>query len=387
MKIRISKENLMKAIQIVSRAVSGKTTMSILQCILINASGTEICLIANDMELGIQTVAQGIILEGGMIAVDAQIFSNIIRKLPDNDVSISVEGEKVMITCENAKFAILGRDASDFAFLPEIDRSVGIRLSQYTLRDMITRTIFSISGNESNGMMTGEMMEIIDQHIRMVALDGHRIATRKAELRDSYDNRKVIIPGKTLQEISKILSGDTERNVDIFFTDKHVLFTFDDTIVVSRLIEGEYYKIDKMLSSNYKTRIICRRRELLDCLDRATLLVKEEDKKPVIIMIRENEMELRINTTIGSMDETVAIRREGEDFNIGFNPKFLIDALRAIDEEEISMYLVSPKAPCFIRDAEDMYCYLILPVNFITIDRPLTQVFQTKMTGNGLEKR
>ena len=217
-------------------------------------------------------------------------------------------------------------------------------------------------------MMTGEMMEIMDQHIRMVALDGHRIATRKAELRDSYDNRKVIIPGKTLQEISKILSGDTERNVDIFFTDKHVLFTFDDTIVVSRLIEGEYYKIDKMLSSNYKTRIICRRRELLDCLDRATLLVKEEDKKPVIIMIRENEMELRINTTIGSMDETVAIRREGEDFNIGFNPKFLIDALRAIDEEEISMYLVSPKAPCFIRDAEDMYCYLILPVNFITID-------------------
>ena len=368
MKIRISKENLVKAIQIVSRAVSGKTTMSILQCILINASGTEICLIANDMELGIQTVAQGIILERGMIAVDAQIFSNIIRKLPDNDVSISVDGEKVMITCENAKFTILGRDAADFAFLPEIDRSVGISLSQFTLRDMITRTIFSISGNESNGMMTGEMMEIMDQHIRMVALDGHRIATRKAELRDSYDNRKVIIPGKTLQEISKVLSGDTERNVDIFFTDKHVLFTFDETIVVSRLIEGEYYKIDKMLSSNYKTRIICRRRELLDCLDRATLLVKEEDKKPVIIMIREDEMELRINTTIGSMDETVAIRREGEDFNIGFNPKFLIDALRAIDEEEVAMYLVSPKAPCFIRDAEDMYCYLILPVNFITID-------------------
>ena len=194
-----------------------------MQCIMINATGTEICLVANDMELGIQTVAQGIILERGMIAVDAQIFSNIIRKLPDNDVSIETTGEKVMIRCENAKFAILGRDGSDFTFLPEIDRSIGIRLSQFTLRDMITRTIFSISGNESNGMMTGEMMEIMDQHIRMVALDGHRIATRKAELRDSYDNRKVIIPGKTLQEISKILSGDTERNVDIFFTDKHAV--------------------------------------------------------------------------------------------------------------------------------------------------------------------
>ena len=358
MKIRISKENLMKAIQIVSRAVPGKTTMSILQCIMINASGTEICLIANDMELGIQTVAKGIILERGMIAVDAQIFSNIIRKLPDNDVSIETSGEKVMINCENSKFE----------FLPEIDRSVGIRISQFTLRDMITKTIFSISSNESNGMMTGELMEIIDHHIRMVALDGHRIAMRKSELREMYDDRKIIIPGKTLNEISKILSGDTEKMADIFFTDKHVLFTFDDTIVVSRLIEGEYYKIDKMLSSNYKTRVICRRKELLDCLDRATLLVKEEDKKPVIVMIREDEMELRINTTLGSMDETVAIRREGEDLNIGFNPKFLIDAFRSIDEEEVTLYLVSPKAPCFIRDAEDMYCYLILPVNFITID-------------------
>ena len=368
MKIRIAKENLLKAIQIVSRAVPGKTTMSILQCIMINASGTEICLIANDMELGIQTVAQGVIVERGMIAVDAQIFSNIIRKLPDNDVSIDTEGEKVLIRCENAKFVILGRDGSDFSFLPEIDRSVGIRLSQFTLRDMIIKTIFSISGNESNGMMTGELLEIMDQNIRMVALDGHRIAMRKAQLRDVYDNRKIIIPGKTLLEISRILGGDTEKIVDIFFTDKHVLFTFDDTIVVSRLIEGEYYKIDKMLSSSYKTRAVCRRKELLDCLDRATLLVKEEDKKPVIIMIREDEMELRINTTLGSMDEIIPIRREGEDLNIGFNPKFLIDALRAIDEEEVTMYLVSPKAPCFLRDAGDMYCYLVLPVNFITID-------------------
>jgi DNA polymerase-3 subunit beta len=217
-------------------------------------------------------------------------------------------------------------------------------------------------------MMTGELMEIIDHHIRMVALDGHGIAMRMSELREMYDDRKIIIPGKTLNEISKILSGDTEKTADIFFTDKHVLFTFDDTIVVSRLIEGEYYKIDKMLSSNYKTIVICRRKELLDCLDRATLLVKEEDKKPVIIMIREDEMELRINTAIGSMDEVLPIRREGEDLNIGFNPRFLIDALRAVDEEEITMYMVSPKAPCFIRDAEDMYCYLVLPVNFITID-------------------
>jgi DNA polymerase-3 subunit beta len=146
------------------------------------------------------------------------------------------------------------------------------------------------------------------------------------------------------------------------------MFEFDDTIVVTRLIEGEYYRIDKMLSSSYKTRIKVQRKEFLSCIDRATLLVKEEDKKPVIIMIGEDSMELKINTTIGSMDEVIEITKDGEDMNIGFNPKFLIDALRAIDSEEITLYLVSPKAPCFIRDEEEKYCYLILPVNFITID-------------------
>jgi DNA polymerase-3 subunit beta len=217
-------------------------------------------------------------------------------------------------------------------------------------------------------MMTGELLEIRDNRLRMVALDGHRIAIRNVELNNSYEDRKVIVPGKTLNEISKILSGDTDKFVSIYFTDKHALFEFDDTIVVSRLIEGEYYRIDKMLSSSYQTRVNVQRKEFLSCIDRATLLFKEEDKKPVIIMIGEDSMELKINTTLGSMDEIIEISKDGDDMNIGFNPKFLIDALRAIDSEEITLYLVSPKAPCFIRDVEETYCYLILPVNFITID-------------------
>ena len=217
-------------------------------------------------------------------------------------------------------------------------------------------------------MMTGELMEIRDNRLRMVALDGHRIAIRNVELSNSYEDRKVIVPGKTLSEVSKILSGDTDKFVNIYFTDKHALFAFDDTTVVTRLIEGDYYRIDKMLSSSYQTRVTVQRKELLSCIDRATLLVKEEDKKPVIIMISDDSMELKINTTLGSMDEVIEITKDGADMNIGFNPKFLIDALRAIESEEITLYLVSPKAPCFIRDTEDVYCYLILPVNFITID-------------------
>jgi DNA polymerase-3 subunit beta len=321
------------------------------------------------MELGIETTIRGIIKERGIVALDAKIFSDIVRKLPDNDVVIETDDKfNTKITCEKAKFTISGKSGEDFSYLPYIEKNEALVLSQFTLKDIIRQTIFSIADNDNNKLMTGELFEIKDNMLKVASLDGHRISIRKVELKDSYEPKKVVVPGKTLQEVSKILSGDAESKVKIYFTSNHIVFDFDNTTVVSRLIEGEYYRIDKMLSSSYKTRIKVQRKEFLSCIDRATLLVKEEDKKPVIIMISEDSMELKINTTIGSMDEVIEITKDGEDMNIGFNPKFLIDALRAIDSEEITLYLVSPKAPCFIRDEEEKYCYLILPVNFITID-------------------
>ena len=215
--------------------------------------------------------------------------------------------------------------------------------------------------------MTGELFDINDNMLKVVALDGHRISIRNIELRQNYNSRKVVVPGKTLNEISKILSGEVEKEVNIFFTDKNIVFEFGKTTVVSRLIEGEYFKIDQMLSSDYETKIIINKKEFLNCIDRATLLIKEGDKKPVIIRIDDSAMELKINSTVGSMNEEIDIRKEGKDIMIGFNPKFLIDALRVIDDEEIVIYLVNPKAPCFIRDDKNKYTYLILPVNFNTV--------------------
>jgi DNA polymerase-3 subunit beta len=215
--------------------------------------------------------------------------------------------------------------------------------------------------------MTGELFEIENDVLKVVSLDGHRISIRKIALKNSYDHKKVVVPGKTLSEVSKILPGDMDKDVNIFFTDKHVLFEFDNTVVVSRLIEGEYFKIDQMLSTDYETKVKINKKEFLDCIDRATLLVKEGDKKPVIITITDGSMELKMNTTIGSMDEEIDIEKEGKDLMIGFNPKFLIDALRVIEDEEVTLYMVNPKAPCFIRNAEESYIYLILPVNFTTV--------------------
>ena len=240
-------------------------------------------------------------------------------------------------------------------------------ISQFTLKEVVRQTIFSIADNENNKLMTGELFEINDDVLKVVSLDGHRVSIRKIRLKNSYGNKKVVVPGKTLSEVSKILPGDADKDVNIFFTDKHILFEFDETVVVSRLIEGEYFKIDQMLSSDYETKVRINKKEFLSCIDRATLLVKEGDKKPVIINITDGSMKLKMNSTVGSMDEEIDIAKEGKDLMIGFNPKFLIDALRVIDDEEVDLYMVNPKAPCFIRNAEESYIYLVLPVNFTTV--------------------
>ena len=367
MKLICSKNELLKSVNISLKAVPSKTTMPILECILIDASASEIKFTTNDMELGIETKVKGIIEEKGIIALDAKIFSDIIRKLPDNDVVIQTDANlNTTITCEKAKFTIPGKEGDDFAYLPVIEKNEGIELSQFTLKEVIRQTIFSIAVNENNKLMTGELFEIKNNILKVVSLDGHRIAIRKIELKESYSDKKVVVPGKTLNEISKILSGEVEDLVRIFFTDNHIVFEFDDTIVVSRLIEGEYFRIDQMLSSDYETKVCINKREFLDCIDRATLFVKESDKKPIIINIEDESMQLSINSQIGSMKEDIDIEKEGKDIMIGFNPKFLIDALKVIDDEQISIFLVNPKAPCFIKDEKESYIYLILPVNFNT---------------------
>lgn len=369
MKIVCSKSNLLTGVQIVSKAVPSKTTMSILECILVDTRNGNIKLTANDMELGIETTIDGEIIDKGVIALDAKIFLEIVRKLPDSDITIETDHNyKTTITCEKAKFNIIGKSGEDFSYLPDIEKNDSVMITQFTLKEVIRQTIFSIADNDNNKLMTGELFEINNDTLKVVSLDGHRISIRKIALKNSYENRKVVVPGKTLSEVSKILPGDMEKDVSIFFTDKHILFEFDNTVVVSRLIEGEYFKIDQMLSSDYETKVKINKKELLDCIDRATLLVKEGDKKPVIISITDGSMELKMNSTVGSMDEEIDIAKEGKDLMIGFNPKFLIDALRVIEDEEVDLYMVNPKAPCFIRNAEESYIYLILPVNFTTVN-------------------
>lgn len=364
MKITCSKNQFLYGVNTVSKAVSNKTTMDILQCILIEAYDDCIKLTANDTELGIETVIEGTIIEPGKIALEAKIFSEIIKKIPDNDVCIETdESGKTNIECEQIQCSIMGRRGDDFSHLPEIEKENKITLSQFDLKEVIRQTIFSVSDNENNKLMTGELLSIENNKMTVTSLDGHRISVRNIELQESYPKMEVIVPGKTLSEVSKILPGEAKDTINLYLTDKHILFEFGETKVVSRLLEGKFYNIGQMLSNDYETKLTINKMELLRCLDRSTLFVKESDKKPIILKIENEQMNLMISSQIGSMKDQIAISKEGKDLVIGFNPKFLVDALRVIDEEEVTIYLINSIAPCIIRDEKSSYLYLILPIN------------------------
>ena len=206
MKIVCSKANLAKGVSTVSKAVPSKTTMPILECVLIDATLDVIKLTANDMELGIQTEVEGEIIEHGMIAIDARIFSEIVRKLPDNDVVIETdENLQATITCEKANFNISCKPGDEFSYLPIIEKDTTISISQYTLKEVIRQTIFSIADNESNKVMTGELFEINQNTLRVVSLDGHRISIRKLELKEEYGT-------SSRKEVAKIMIDDLEMS-------------------------------------------------------------------------------------------------------------------------------------------------------------------------------
>lgn len=363
MKFTCTKNDFNNGISIALKAVPGKTTMPILECVVIEAKGDSIILTTNDMQLGIETKVPAEVKEEGIILVNARMIADIVRRFPEEDVHFEVdENNSILLFCGKSKFNIPGIDHEEFPMLPQIEVENEITLSQFTLKEMIRKTIFSISDNESNKIITGELFEIKGTEFKVVSLDLVRVSICKIQLKESYDHIKVVIPGKTLNEISKILSGDAEEEVKISFSKNHVLFEFGDTMIISRLIEGNYYNIEQMLKNNYETQVKVNKKEFYGCIDRATLLLREAEKNPVILHINDEEIQMEMNTNIGSMDEEVYIEKEGKDLDIALNPKYIIDVLKVIDDEDIYLYLFNSNAPCVIKNKEESYIYLITPI-------------------------
>lgn len=365
MKFICSRTNLIKAINIAQRAVPIRSSMPILSCILLQVFDNGIFIQSNDMELCIETQLIGTVIETGTLAIEAKMFSEIARKLPEEEVVVTAnDREQVLIVSGSARFHLMGQNGDEFPGLPEVVREEGVSVSQYTLKNMISQTIFCTMPQDQNLMLTGEYFEINGCELRVTALDGHRIAIRKNLLHQDNIKKSVIIPGKVLLEISKILTGEINDKVTFFFSGNHVVFILEGTTVVSNLIDGRYFDVNRMISSDYQTQVVVNRQRLISCIERAALFVRENDKKPIIFDITDRNINLSIETPLGAMSEDLSIAKEGRDLLIGFNPKFLLDALRAIEDEEVTMYFINAKSPCTIKDLQNTYTYLVLPVNF-----------------------
>ena len=368
MKFKTNKSSFLNGINIVNKAIPSNTTMEILKNIKISAKNNVIKLLANDMDLAIETIIEGEVIEQGEVAVDANLIGNVLRGFPDNDIIVETKGNSELILNynqeKNSYTVIKYISVDEFPDLPTYEKENPIKISQFSLKELIKTTIFSISDNDANKIMTGELFEIKGNILKVVSLDGHRISIRKLELKENYNDNSVIVPGKALKELIKILSNEIDNEVLVYINKNNIVFEFDNNIIVSRLIEGEYFKIDHMLASNYTVKVNVNKKDLLDGINRAVPFVHEGEKKPVRFNFENDSLTMSINSLEGGNNDYINIEKEGNDVLIGFNPKFISDALRVIEDETVNLYMINSKAPCFIKDENETYIYLILPVNF-----------------------
>lgn len=369
MKFTCDKNVLINNISIVSKAVSSRTTLPILECILISAREEGLKMTGNDLEMGIETsyiVFPDVqIIEKGSIALEAKLFSEIVKRLPDEGLVLLevLPDNLVIIKCGKAEFKILGLSGDEFPVIPSVAKTNEYSIEGHILRDMIRQTIFSVSADESKPVLTGELFEIEENTLKLVAVDGFRVSFRARVIDGDNADISVVVPGKTLNEMSKILPSDEGEKVSLYFTDKHMLIQMDECTVVSRLLEGEFLKYKQILEADSTSTVKINRSEFLKSLERASLISKETKKTPVKLDIEGDVIKISSNTEMGTSYDELSVETDGNSLSIAFNPRYLIDALKVIDDDFIHMLFTTALSPCIIRGEEGCgYKYLILPL-------------------------
>lgn len=369
MKIISKKDDFYAGINTVIKAVPQKTPMSTLDCILIDATKDNITLFATNNEIGIETIIEGEIINPGKVAINAKYLMDFIRNMDQKEIFLECDENLVTrIGYKNEKPMfkdLVGRNGSEFNIIPDIDNEPDAVISEFTLKDMIGKTLFSVSDSENNRILTGALFEFKNNKLRVITMDGHRISIRITELKEKSENKKIIIPAKALAEINKILSSSMEDMVKLYVSQKFAIFIFNNTRFYTTLMIGEFFDVDQMLSADYSTCLNINRQDFLNTVGRANLLVRETDRKPTILQITDSNIQITINTQMARFDEDIEIIKEGEDLQIGFNSKFLIEALRAIDDENIKLYFNGQISPVYIKNDEESYNYMILPINIM----------------------
>ena len=367
MKIVCYKENILKAINSVVKGVASKTTMPILEGILIQTNDNEIKLTTYDLEIGIEYVMKCEVEEQGSTVVNAIMFSEIIRKLPDTEIHITLNDKNLLeIECEGSLYKLATMNPEEFPELPKIEVENSIEIDQTLLKNMIRKTIFAVSNEESRPIFTGCLFEIENNKLTVVAVDGFRLALRSIFLNKQSNNFKAVIPGKTLNEVNKILL-DSFEPVKLGVSKNQALFEMDNCKIVTRILDGEFLNYKNVIPSNWETRIKVNKNNIQNSFERISLIssstVEKEKKYPVKVNVDIGKITISCTNQTGDAKEELYVSTEGKNLEAGFNPKYFLDSLKAIDDEEVYIEFGSSISPCLIKSTENNdYTYMILPI-------------------------
>ena len=368
MKMICEKDNILKALNSVTKAVATKTTMPILEGILIQTNDNEVKFTTYDLEIGIEYIINCEVTEQGATVVNAIMFSEIIRRLPDAEIKITLDDKNLLvIECEGSLYKLATMNPEEFPELPKISIENSIEMEQTSLKEMIRKTIFAVSTEENKPIFTGCLFEIKNNKLNVVAVDGFRLAWKSKYLQNKINDFTAVIPGRTLNEINKIII-DSYDNIKIGVAKNQALFEMENCKVVTRLLDGEFLNYSSVIPDNWETRIRVEKNTIQNCFERISLIssssIEKEKKYPVKVNIDIGKVTISCTNQTGDAKEEMYVTTEGKNLEAGFNPKYFLDALRAIDDQEVFIDFGTSISPCIIRPVEEGgdYIYMVLPI-------------------------
>lgn len=366
MKLTCERQKLNEAVLNIQRAVSTKSTVPALEGILLKAEGDSLQLCGYDLELGMTTSIGAEIGEEGSVVLSARLLGDIVRRLAADQVELTADAKQMTtITCGSAEFSIVGIPAQEYPELPAINGEASLRIQAGVLKSMIRQTLFAVAENDAKPIHTGTLFELGENCIRLVSVDGYRLAIREEKIQNGEKN-SFVVPGKTLGEVLK-LPGADDQEIELQVGRRHILFGIGDYTVISRLLEGEFLDYRAALPNASSTEIRVSVRDFIDSVERVSLLITDRLKSPVRCVFDENEIRISCATAIGRASDQLSAKIEGEAVEMGFNNRFLLDALRNSDCDEVKVLLNGPLSPMKILPPQgEEFTFLVLPVRLKT---------------------
>ncbi|MDR2360074.1 MAG: DNA polymerase III subunit beta [Oscillospiraceae bacterium] len=374
MKFYCDRSELLSAIRIAGRAVAQKSTIPLLEGLLLQAQGSKLVVTGYDLKTGIRTEVEAEVAEPGIVVLNSKLFTEVISAMPADRLTVIGKDMSIKISCFSSEFEILSSPAEDFPELPSIDTEDQIRVPQGILKNMISQTVFAVSDNESKPIHTGSLFELVNGELSVVSVDGYRLALRREDIgefnRVNEFKQSFVVPGKTLYEIEKICPDDDELAA-ITVGSHYILFRMGVTEVISRRLEGEFLDYNRAIPKEQKYALFVERKALLTAIDRVSLVIDDTLKSPLKLSIGDGIIKIRAVAAIGKASDECIVKGDGENLEIGFNNRYMLDALKAAPSDELKLLFNMSVNPCIIvsaDDEQDNFLYMILPVRLSAVD-------------------